>query len=83
MLTTEHRLCSKHWRRVHYGYCERAELLGRALVESLIAIVVVALNVGITLLTFESAGMTSQTGVNLKQKWNMTLLQTRCYQLSE
>ena len=40
------------------------ELLGKALVESLIAIVVVALNVGITLLTFESAGMTSQTVSN-------------------
>ena len=37
------------------------ELLGSAVVDSLIAISVVALSVGITPLTFESAGMTSQT----------------------
>ena len=37
------------------------ELLGKASVESLIAIVVVALRVGMTLLTFESPGITSQT----------------------
>ena len=37
------------------------ELLGNALVESLNAIVVVADIVGITLLTFESVGITSQT----------------------
>jgi hypothetical protein len=37
------------------------ELLGKASVESLIAIVVVALRVGMTLLTFESLGITSQT----------------------
>ena len=37
------------------------ELLGKAVVASLIAIVVVALRVGITLLTFESVGITSHT----------------------
>ena len=37
------------------------ELLGNAEVDNLIAILVVALRVGITPLTFESAGITSQT----------------------
>ena len=40
------------------------ELLGSALVESLIAMEVDALNVGITLLMLESAGTTSQTSSN-------------------
>ena len=40
------------------------ELLGSALVESLIAMEVDALNVGITLLMFESAGTTSHTSSN-------------------
>ena len=37
------------------------ELLGNAAVDSLIAMLVVALRVGITPLTFESAGITSHT----------------------
>ena len=37
------------------------ELLGRAEVDNLIAMSVVALRVGMTPLTFESAGITSQT----------------------